>query len=90
MEKLFVDTNVVIDLLSKRELFYKEAQELFTLAEINNKIMLYVSALTFANTQYYTALVYDMDVIITRNAKDFNLSKFPVMNAKEYLIHESN
>lgn len=33
MEKLFVDTNVVLDLLQKREGFYKEAQELFTMAD---------------------------------------------------------
>jgi predicted nucleic acid-binding protein len=32
MQKLFVDTNIVIDLLSKRELFYEEAQELFSLS----------------------------------------------------------
>ena len=33
MEKLLVDTNIVIDLLSKRDDFFQEAQELFTLAD---------------------------------------------------------
>lgn len=33
MEKVFVDTNIVIDLLAKREPFYKDAQDLFTLSE---------------------------------------------------------
>ncbi len=51
MDRLLVDTNIVIDLLSKREDFYKEAQELFTLAD-NNEVQLIVSALTFANTHY--------------------------------------
>ena len=133
MEKLLVDTNIVIDLLSKREKFFQEAQELFTLAD-NNEVVLFVSALTFANThyllakyqkldearktlmkfkvlvnvaalddkivelalvsdfkdfedaiQYHTALENEVDIIITRNKKDFKNSKLPVMTAKEYL-----
>lgn len=50
MPKILVDTNIVIDLLSKRENFYEEAQELFSLSE--KETILYVSALTFANTYY--------------------------------------
>ena len=133
MEKLLVDTNIVIDLLSKREEFFQEAQELFTLAD-NNKVELFVSALTFANThcllskyqkldearktlikfkvlvkvsalddkivelalvsnfndfedaiQYHTALENEVDIIITRNKRDFKNSRLPVMTAKEYL-----
>ena len=133
MEHIFVDTNIVIDLLSKREEFYKEAQELFTLAD-TKKVNLYVSALTFANThyilsrnikaeevrkvlikfktlttvlpiddkiielalvsdfvdfedaiQYQTAIQNGLELIITRNKKDFKNAKIPVLNAKEYL-----
>ena len=133
MDRLFVDTNIVIDLLSKRENFYEEAQELFTLADTKN-LKLYISALTFANThyllsrhlsfsearkilikfkvlvtvlsiddkilelalasdfkdfedaiQYHTALGNNLDIIITRNKKDFKNSALPVMTAKEYL-----
>ena len=40
MEHVFVDTNIVIDLLQKREIFYKEAQELFTKAD-RKKLKLY-------------------------------------------------
>ncbi len=35
--------------------------------------------------QYHTALENGIDVIITRNKKDFKNSKLPVMTAKEYL-----
>ena len=133
MDKLLVDTNIVIDLLYKREEFFQEAQELFTLAD-NRQVELFVSALTFANThyllskyqklddarkilikfkvlvkvaplddkivelalvsdfkdfedalQYNTALENGIDVIITRNKKDFKNSKLPIMNAREYL-----
>ncbi|AKP52221.1 type II toxin-antitoxin system VapC family toxin [Cyclobacterium amurskyense] len=51
MDRILVDTNVVLDLLGKRESFLKEAQELFTLSD-KGKVKLFVSALTFANTYY--------------------------------------
>jgi predicted nucleic acid-binding protein len=51
MKKVFVDTNIVIDLLAKREPFFKEAQELFTLAD-KKEIRVLISSLTFANAFY--------------------------------------
>jgi predicted nucleic acid-binding protein len=33
MKRLFVDINIVIDLLSRREPFFEEAAELFSLAD---------------------------------------------------------
>ena len=51
MEKLFVDTDVVLDLLSARQPHYKFAAELFSLADIES-VRLYVSSLTFANVHY--------------------------------------
>lgn len=51
MVKLLIDTNIIVDLLSKRKNFYQEAQELFTLAD-EQEIQLYISSLTFANTHY--------------------------------------
>jgi predicted nucleic acid-binding protein len=134
MKKLFIDTNIVIDLLAKREPFYDEAALLFTLAD-KQKIRLSVSALTFANTnyillqskkpeeaklilrklklivqvisldekilglslndndfkdfedalQYFTALENGVDAIITRNLKDFQKAKIPVMTASQFL-----
>ncbi len=51
MNKVFVDTNIILDLLAKREEFYKEAQQLFSLAD-KSKVELYVSSLSFANIYY--------------------------------------
>lgn len=51
MDLLFVDTNIVIDLLAQREEFYVEAQELFTLAD-REEVKLSVSALSFCNIYY--------------------------------------
>lgn len=58
MKKLFVDTNIVIDLLSRRESFFEEAAALFSLAD-RKQIELSVSSLTIANTSY--ALLRQMD-----------------------------
>jgi len=51
MNKILIDTNIVIDLLAKRDPFYKSAAQLFSLAD-KQKVELSVSSLTFANTNY--------------------------------------
>lgn len=133
MDRILVDTNIVLDLFAKRKEFIIEAQELFTLSD-KNEIKLYVSSLTFANTyyilsqkmklndarkilrkfkilvevlpmddkiidlslesdfkdfedaiQYHTAIENDINIIITRNLKDFKTSGIPVLTAKNYI-----
>lgn len=134
MSRLLIDTNIVIDLLSKRKGFYDEAAALFSQAD-RKLLTLTVSSLTFANTnyilskllskkeartilrkfkvlvetlslddkitelalndenfsdfedglQYYSAIENQVDIIITRNQKDFKASKIPIMTAKEFL-----
>ena len=51
MKRLFIDTNIVIDLLSRREPFYDESANLFSLAD-KKTIELNISSLTVANTSY--------------------------------------
>jgi predicted nucleic acid-binding protein len=134
MKRILIDTNIVIDLLSKRKDFYNDAANLFSLAD-KKELKLAISSLTFANTnyiltklksakeareilrkfkvlvellslddkitelslsdesfpdfevglQYYSAIENEIDIIITRNKKDFKNSKLPVLTAKEYL-----
>jgi predicted nucleic acid-binding protein len=48
---LFIDTNVLIDLIDKREPFYKDVAIIFSLAE-NKKFKLATSSLSFVNTFY--------------------------------------
>ena len=133
MDKIFVDTNIVLDLLANREEFIVEAQQIFTLSD-KKKVKLYISSLTIANTyyilsqqlkltdakqilrkfkllvnvlpmddkiidlsldsdfkdfedaiQYHTAIENNINIIITRNLKDFKTSKIPVFTAKDYL-----
>lgn len=51
MKKVFVDTNIVIDLLAKRAPFFNESAELFSLAD-KKIIEISISSLTIANTSY--------------------------------------
>lgn len=133
MKKVFLDTNVVIDLLDKRDPFYKAAVAIFTLA-YNKKITLYVSPMTYATAsyllrkhgqeqmklllhnfrqlsrvtvadekvvdnalssaftdyedamQYYSALSKNVDILVTRNVKDFQYAKIPVLTPDEFLL----
>jgi predicted nucleic acid-binding protein len=57
MQTLFLDTNIVIDLLAGREPFVKDAQALFTLAD-KGEVKLQISALSFANASYAIAKHY--------------------------------
>jgi predicted nucleic acid-binding protein len=51
MTKVFVDTDVCIDLLSGRKPFNNTAEILFSLAD-NKKVKIYVSSLSFSNIDY--------------------------------------
>ncbi len=133
MKKLLVDTNIIIDLLAKREEFYDAAAQLFSLAD-QKKITLYICSLSFANAhyvlsrqleerkvrevlrklkvlaevvsfdskildkalnsafkdfedaiQYYSAIELNVDIIISRNLKDFKKSNIPVLTADQFL-----
>lgn len=133
MDRILVDTNIVLDLLAERKEFIVEVQELFTLSD-KKELKLYVSSLTFANTyyilsqqmkltnarktlrkfkvlvkvlpmddkiidlslesdfndfedaiQYHTAIENGLDIIITRNLKDFKTAKIPVLTANDYV-----
>lgn len=51
MKKLLIDTNIVIDLLARRDPDYTGAAQIFSLGD-KKQIQLSVSALTIANTNY--------------------------------------
>ena len=51
MKNLLIDTNIILDLLAKREPFYTFAAALFSLAD-KKKIKLYTSSFSIINTNY--------------------------------------
>jgi predicted nucleic acid-binding protein len=51
MTRLFLDTNIVVDLLEHREPFYHDAVRLFTMA-YNKQVQLIVSPMTYATVSF--------------------------------------
>lgn len=134
MKNLFIDTNVIIDLLADRKPYSEAASRLFDYAE-KGKINLFISALSYANIyyiikktcshkrmlvmlkdleaitetldvtkqviskslhsdfndfedaiQYHTALSNSkIEVIVTRNGKDYKKSSLSIMTPQEAL-----
>ncbi len=51
MGKVFVDSDIILDLLSAREPFYQHAAGLFSLAD-KEQLKIFVASLSFANLNY--------------------------------------
>lgn len=60
MEKVFVDTDIILDLLSNREPFYTHSAYLFSEAD-KGKTKIYVSSLSFSNLNYILSRQYSAD-----------------------------
>lgn len=54
MQKVFLDTNIILDFLGARAGFYEPAAKVMTLAD-QKKITIYTSAVSIANTYYLLA-----------------------------------
>ena len=134
MNKVFVDTDVILDLLARRIPHFHFSAVLFTFAEMK-KLELYTTPLILANTfyilrkqlgndsaknavrklrillhviystesvidkalnsdfpdfedaiQYYTALEYQIPVILTRNIRDYKKASVIVQTPESYLV----
>src|SRR5690606_7101656 len=70
-DRLFLDTNVVIDLLGEREPFYQNAAQIATL-EDKGKIQLVVSALTYS-TAYYVLSKFEKQKVAMEKLRKFKV-----------------
>jgi predicted nucleic acid-binding protein len=61
--KLFLDTNVMIDLIISRNPFYKNIAKIINIAE-KNKIELFTSSLSFVNTFYVASKVNPKELVL--------------------------
>ena len=57
MEKVFIDTDIALDLLSERLPHYAHAAQLFTQSD-KGKLLIYVSSLSFSNLNYLLSRQY--------------------------------
>ena len=132
-EKIFLDSDVILDLLTEREPHFAAARDLFLLIQ-DKKVLAYTSPVVIANIfyilnrhfdrgkaissliklkslvkvlscgdaeielalssgfkdfedsiQYYTALAHGMDIILTRNVKDYKTANINVSTPLEYI-----
>jgi len=51
MQKIFIDTDIILDLLAERQPFYKNAAAIFTLID-RGKVQGFTSPVVFANLHY--------------------------------------
>jgi predicted nucleic acid-binding protein len=58
MDKVFIDTDIALDLLSKREPHYAAAARLFTMSD-KGKLEICVSSLSFSNLHYLLTRQYN-------------------------------
>lgn len=61
--KLFLDTNVLIDLIGKREPYFEDVAIIASLAE-SKKIKLVASSLSFVNTVYVISKVVERKTVL--------------------------
>lgn len=71
MDKLFLDTNIVIDLLGERASFYDAAAKIATLAD-KGKIKIYVSALSYS-TVFYVLSKFETSDIVKEKLRKFKV-----------------
>lgn len=72
MTKAYIDTNVILDLLAKREPFYKDSSKIFSLADLK-EVSLVISSLSIMNTHYVLHEGYKI-----KNAREL-LGRFKVL-----------
>jgi len=71
MERLFLDTNIVLDLLGEREPFYQSAAKIATLAD-KGEILIYVSSLTYS-TVFYLLSRYESNEAVKEKIRKFKV-----------------
>jgi len=85
--KVLIDTNIILDVLFKRPNFYEDSAKVFKLCEVK-RISGVISALSIPNIMYILRKELDSEktnYIITRNIRDFAMSKVAAIKPTELL-----
>lgn len=79
MQKIFLDTNIILDFLGEREHFYEAAAKVLTLAD-KKKIKILTSPTSISNA-YYVLTKYENSKIALEKIRKFKLlSAISIMN----------
>ncbi len=79
MQKIFLDTNIVIDFLGEREGFYEPAAKILTLAD-QKKIQIYTSPTSISNTFYLLSKFENTKIALEKIRKFKVLCSISVMD----------
>lgn len=79
MTRLFLDTNIILDLLGERIPFYEPAAKLATLAD-RGEVQLIVSPISFATTYYILCRYESADIAIEKLRKFKILTEVCIIN----------
>lgn len=79
MQKILLDTNIIIDFLGERKNFYDPAAKIITLAD-RKKIKIYVSAVSMARAYYVLAKYENKKAALEKVRKFKVLCEISLMN----------
>jgi predicted nucleic acid-binding protein len=71
MKKLFLDTNIILDLLGERDPFYSSAAQIATLAD-KGQISMVASALSFSTVHYLQSRI-ESDIVVREKLSKFKI-----------------
>ena len=79
MQKIFLDTNIVLDFLGEREGFYEPAAKILTLSD-QKKIQIYTSPTSISNTFYLLSKFENTKIALDKIRKFKVLCSISVMD----------
>ena len=79
MQKIFLDTNIVLDFLGEREGFYEPAAKILTLAD-QKKIQIYTSPTSISNTFYLLSKFENTKIALEKIRKFKVLCSISIMD----------
>lgn len=86
LNRVFLDTNVVLDLLGDRQPYYDSIAKIATLAE-ESKLILFASPLTFATNHYILTKYTNSKIAVEKLRKFKIICKISIMN--EQVVEKS-
>jgi len=94
MKRIFVDTNVLLDLLLKRRNFSKDAEELFYYCK-KKGITPHISSLSIATINYILSKIFSekevrekLEIIYQLVSKKYNIPVIITRNQKDFLVDD--
>lgn len=87
--KILIDTNIILDVLLKREPFYHTGTKIVSIAYVSEEEIKMALALSWNDfedsVQYSVALLQEMNGVVTRNPTDYKEAEIIIWNPEDLL-----